>query len=62
MDEHLLELASEREELQRAKALEQHRNFKLEPGIAGECEYCGKHSPRLVKNACAPCRDEWKLG
>lgn len=27
-------------------------------GIAGECKACGEHSPRLVANHCAPCRDE----
>ena len=31
-------------------------------GIAGECEYCYEISTRLVNNACARCRDKYKLG
>ena len=30
-----------------------------EPGI---CEWCECDSPRLVRGACAPCRDKHKLG
>jgi hypothetical protein len=26
-------------------------------GAPGECDVCGRDSPRLVKGACAPCRD-----
>lgn len=33
----------------------------IAPGVAGECEYCGEHSLRLIKGACAPCRDRKKL-
>lgn len=31
-------------------------------GEAGECERCGEHSLRLVRGACARCRDRLKLG
>lgn len=31
-------------------------------GFAGECDYCGNYSKRIVNNACAPCRDEYNLG
>lgn len=31
-------------------------------GEPGECELCGEWSGRLVKGACAPCRDKYKLG
>lgn len=31
-------------------------------GEPGECELCGEASPRLVRGACAPCRDRYKLG
>lgn len=34
---------------------------ELEKGVAGECEYCGYHKPRLIGGACAPCRDEFGL-
>lgn len=30
-------------------------------GEPGECEHCGESSPRLVRGACAPCRDEMGL-
>lgn len=33
----------------------------IAPGVAGECDYCGEHSPRLIHGACAPCRDRKKL-
>lgn len=34
----------------------------IAPGEPGDCEYCGEWSGRLVHGACAPCRDERKLG
>jgi len=33
----------------------------IEPGVAGECDMCGEHSPRLILRACAPCRMKYKL-
>ena len=30
-------------------------------GYPGICDYCGHHSKRLVGDACAPCRDRYKL-
>jgi hypothetical protein len=33
----------------------------LAPGVAGECWRCGELSARLVRDACAPCRDRYKL-
>ncbi|MFN3676175.1 MAG: conjugal transfer protein TraR [Sphingomonas pseudosanguinis] len=29
----------------------------LAPGVAGECDDCGRASPRLIGGRCAPCRD-----
>ena len=34
---------------------------KFEPGKPGDCDLCGRWSGRLVKGACAPCRDKWGL-
>lgn len=31
-------------------------------GVEGECERCGEHSLRLVRGACARCRDRLRLG
>lgn len=31
-------------------------------GKPGECDLCGEWSARLVRGACAPCRDRFKLG
>jgi len=31
-------------------------------GTPGECDMCGEWSSRLVKGACAPCRERYKLG
>lgn len=32
-----------------------------QPGAPGECELCGEWSGHLVRGACAPCRDRYKL-
>ncbi len=50
------------EEVDRLLA-EAMRNARAElvPGEPGECELCGEDSPRLVRGACAPCRDRHKL-
>ncbi len=31
-------------------------------GEPGECEHCGEYTPRIVRGACAPCRDKYNLG
>jgi hypothetical protein len=30
---------------------------QIPKGEPGECYGCGEHSPRLVNDLCAPCRD-----
>ncbi len=35
---------------------------EMPKGEPGECEWCGEHSRRLVRKACAKCRDEFNLG
>lgn len=34
---------------------------KIPEGVEGDCELCGEHSLRLVRGACARCRDKYKL-
>ena len=34
---------------------------KIPAGQPGECYLCGEWSGRLVNNACARCRDKFKL-
>ena len=34
---------------------------EIPPGNPGECDFCGEWSGRLVKGACAHCRDRRKL-
>lgn len=34
---------------------------KMPEGRPGECDLCGEYSGRLVKGACAPCRDKYGL-
>lgn len=58
MDE--FDIASEREEAQRAEAIRQNRH-DLPPGKPGECEVCGEWSGRLILGACAPCRERYRL-
>lgn len=33
----------------------------IEPGTPGDCDLCGEWSARLIRGACAPCRDRYKL-
>lgn len=37
------------------------RAAKIEKGVAGICSRCEEHSERLVRGACAPCRDRFGL-
>ncbi len=34
---------------------------RIEPGVPGDCDLCGEWSARLIRGACAPCRDKWRL-
>jgi hypothetical protein len=38
-----------------AEAVAKASNIPL--GVAGDCDFCGEWSGRLVGGACAPCRD-----
>ena len=58
MDE--IALAQEREQIARADALA-HSARAIEPGQQGECEYCGYVYPRILRGACARCRDAYRL-
>lgn len=37
------------------------RQAQLKKGREGDCEFCGEWSSRLINDACAPCRDKYKL-
>ena len=48
--------------LEKANLAEYKRRADAIPvGYPGVCEYCGHPSKRLVGDACAPCRDRYKL-
>ena len=34
---------------------------RIERGVPGDCDLCGEWSARLIRGACAPCRDRYKL-
>jgi len=34
---------------------------RIPKGVPGTCARCGEESLRLVRGACAPCRDKFKL-
>lgn len=55
------DIASDIEEQHRQQALAARPKFVFEPGVAGDCDFCGEWSGRLVAGACAPCRDTYKL-
>ena len=50
-------LAQEREELERQAILAARPKFELDPGTPGDCLDCGDWSSRLVESICPPCRD-----
>ena len=58
-----IDLAQEREQIATNSAVKKKKKKKarIEPGAPGECELCGEWSGRLVRGACAPCRDRYKL-
>lgn len=59
MDE--TDIASIREQWAAEVAILNIMRTPIAEGTVGECEWCGYHSPRLVRNACAPCRDSLGL-
>lgn len=34
---------------------------RIPKGVEGDCFHCGEHTLRLVRSACAPCRDRLGL-
>lgn len=56
-----IDIAQEREELDREFAIASRPSPTLEPGVPDDCDYCGEWSGRLVGGACAPCRDKYGL-
>jgi hypothetical protein len=58
-----LDRANELAEAERAngEALARRAAQLIPAGNAGECDLCGEWSGRLVRGACAPCRDKYKL-
>lgn len=58
-----IDKAQEYENMMTDAAISQVRaNAEMVKGAPGECEFCGEWSGRLVNDACAPCRDKYKLG
>ena len=55
--------AQEREHIATNSAVNDVREqaARIEPGAPGECELCGEWTGRLIRGACAPCRDRYKL-
>ncbi len=42
----------------REAAIASRKSAIIDPGQPGECDWCGRDTPRLVRGLCAPCRDE----
>lgn len=63
MFKDVIDRANELADAEREHALAnvRQRAALIEAGNAGECELCGEWSGRLIKGACAPCRDRYKL-
>lgn len=58
-----IDLAQEREHIATNSAVNDVREkaARIEPGVPGDCDLCGERSARLIRGACAPCRDRYKL-
>ena len=52
--------ASDLEEFYRSEALK-NIDPTMPKGVEGDCDFCGEWSGRLVGDACAPCRDKYRL-
>lgn len=59
----VIDQGCEREQMDTASAVDAARRAaaKMPAGNAVTCYSCGEDSPRLVKGACAPCRDKYGL-
>lgn len=55
-----IDQAQELEHTQREYAIAAARK-EIPKGEPGECEWCEKHTPRLIGGACVSCRDKHKL-
>lgn len=55
--------ANERAEADTERAIAAARAVAaaIRGGEAGDCDFCGEYSSRLVGGACAPCRTKWRL-
>ncbi len=56
-----LDMTQERIEREEVLRERYKQPFELESGVSGECERCGEEWPRLVRGACARCRDRLGL-
>lgn len=54
------DMASDLADRERERAIEAARR-PIEAGKPGECDLCGEWSGRLIRGACAPCRDRYRL-
>jgi len=58
-----IDAAQERDQLYNEVQLANARaKATLSPGEPGDCDICGEWSGRLVRGACCPCRDKYRLG
>ena len=55
-----VDIANERAADDLARAISAARG-EIKPGIPGDCYRCGEYSPRLIGDACATCRDRYRL-
>lgn len=58
-----IDIAQEQEQADTARSISSARAAAaaIPAGHAGECDYCGEWSPRIVGRACARCRDKRRL-
>lgn len=55
--------ANENRDKEEARGIQAAREqaARIPVGNAGECDFCGEWTGRLVRGACAPCRDRRRL-
>ncbi len=59
----IIDDANDRAEADTARAITTARDkaAQIPIGEPGDCDFCGEWCGRLVKGACAPCRDKRRL-
>lgn len=59
----IIDIANESRDAEEARRIKAAHDqvARMPAGEPGDCDLCGEWCGRLVKGACARCRDKWRL-